>query len=212
MAAKLKKRQKFWIRFTLLLIIFVMSYWAYDQFAYNFRNMELSNRMIEAMLENKTALAKQYAKDLGILKQDLTRAETILAEVQKENDQLHQQVQLANTVADLEREIAQLKERNQQLLTDVDKSPYFEKSIMTIAQGKGLLAQCVDKLKKIKQRMGEIRQEEHSAKVAARMEKDKIKLLVGNNGFLVRNGKFSPVDIVLPAANKNVTIDVQFVK
>jgi hypothetical protein len=60
--------------------------------------------------------------------------------------------------------------------------------------------------------MHELKVDAQSQRIAALKEDDQQMLLLGNNGFLTRNGEPTPLDVVLPQKSPKVEIDVTFVK
>lgn len=131
----------------------------------------------------------------------LSRTRADLAKVKKENNKLRQKIQLLDTVADLESTISRLKQKNSLLVTNIDsiKQESFPRAqnIKTLQEGRSLMARYHDRLRKVKGRINELKRRERLERIAAQKESDRILLLAGNNGYLVRDGKFSRPTVML---------------
>jgi len=64
----------------------------------------------------------------------------------------------------------------------------------------------------VKNRMSEMKRKEKQEKIAAIKENDRIELLLGNNGFIMKEGKALPMEVVYPPKNQTVKVDVHFVR
>jgi len=204
------------LRVTLLSVLVALFSWSYYQFSVSYNNIELSNRMIEALLHKKTALADKYARDLGLAKENLVQTEAFLKKVQEENDKLREKIKLLDKMAELEKTIARLKEKNALIINQMTSpqrdSTSPEKRFKTIEEGKAIIQDYQEMISKVKKKIKTLKKEEYEKKVAAQKEIDRIQTLLGNNGYWVRDGKLSPPDMPQPNANQNIKIDVEFVR
>ena len=107
-----RKPKNIILRMTLILILVGIFVWSYIQFFANYKKVELSRKMIEALLENKTDLAKDYAKQLGFVQENLDRTEDFLKDIKDKNMKLREKIKLLDQLNDMEREIGRLREEN----------------------------------------------------------------------------------------------------
>jgi hypothetical protein len=71
-----------------------------------------------------------------------------------------------------------------------------------------LIALFEDKIRLFKSRMRYLKQQDFLAKVAAQKEKDRVALLNGNSGFVIRNGQLQNPNGI----NKSFAINVNIVQ
>jgi hypothetical protein len=75
-------------------------------------------------------------------------------------------------------------------------------------EGRSLIVLFQNKINLVKSHMRYLKQEAFFAKVAAQKEKDRLAVLNGNSGFIVRNGKVQNPD----GTKKTFAIDVKMVQ
>lgn len=205
-------------------LVFVMTgifVWSYILFWQNFDRIHLSEKMVEAILENKTELARKYAQELGLANINLERTEAFLRDVQTENLQLKEKIKLLDQLNDLEREIGSLREENARIqefvrdsggkITQAQVKDDFD--FDSIDNGRSLLQQLRQKIAGVKNRISFLKKKEKEYKIAVQREVDEKKMELGNNGYLVKDGKPMPVN--LPDEkhlSDGVKVKVEFVK
>lgn len=200
----------------LLAAMSVFFYWTYNQILASNESIQDSNRVYQKVLDDSLAINRANVRELNDFKARLQMTESLLAKVKEENDKLHEKLVLLNKVTELETDISRLKERNNQILNQMSqmewKSPYREQRLKSVGEAKALLAEYADKLRLVKTRIRDIKKDERQKQISAFEEEDKMKLVLGNNGYLVRNGKVTSATIPTSTDSKKIKVDVTFVK
>jgi len=217
-----KARKRLYLRITMLTIVFSLLIWAWILFSQNYRNITLSQRMVDAIIQDNVALARKYALELGIAQESLDQTEVFVSDLKNENTKLKEQVLLLGELKNLEGQIRALQAENDQLvmkvsglqdgekpaqpLTDKRNSWEFE----TIEEGKTLLSELRGIVRDVKGRIWKLREKKQT-------EVDEFESMVGNHGFLIKNGEvLAPVTIMEGRAtveqSGQVKVNVEFVK
>jgi hypothetical protein len=126
---------------------------------------------------------------------------------------LQQKVALLDQMGELEQTVAQLKERNSFLVDAMSGNGKYainKDDIRTMKEAKGLIKAYSAKVKLMKGRMKELQRDVLLAKKTAQRDEDLRAMELGNNGFMVRDGKVTIAEA--GPSHKNVNIDVTFVK
>jgi len=84
----------------------------------------------------------------------------------------------------------------------------FNAEFSKVDEGRSLITLFQSKINLVKTRMSYLRQEAFIARVAAQKERDRLAVLNGNNGFVVRDGHLLNPE----AAKKSFAIDVKLVQ
>jgi hypothetical protein len=213
-----KKERKGFIRVTLLSALLLLGAWIYQQHSVNYQTLEISSQMTESLLDHQIALTKDYAQKVAVLQEHFKRTEDLLAKVQEENQKLNEQIALLSHVSDLQSTVDHLKVENAQVLTELKdlrlQLAYESRNLNDINQGRDLIKKFKNRIHSVKSRIKELRTEAYVQKAAAQNEKNRMGLMLGNNGFMTRNGQMTAAaEFNLPAATrKEVHVNVKFVK
>ena len=195
--------------------LFCFFYWTYEQFMLSYEGVQDSNQNYQKVLEDYVLLNREHTRELSEFKQRLQSTETLLDKVKEENDKLREKLVLMSKLGELEADIARLKERNNLILNQMSqmewKSPQREKRLKTVAEAETLLVEYAAKLHLVKARLKDLKGEEQRKMIQMRADRDKMRMLMGNNGFLVRNGKSMPMTFAETGREKR-KIDVTLVK
>lgn len=161
----------------------------------------------------------RVSTELAEAKGMLTQTNDLLVQAQQENDKLKSDIEAlealrsaeqVNSIGELEVKISSLKKKNvevsDQLNSVKNEMRAFEADFNNMDEGKSLLVLFQNKIKLVKSRMRYLKQETYFAKVAAQKEKDRIESLMGNNGFLVKDGNHQQ-----GGSSKGFAIDVKIV-
>lgn len=206
-----------WGGAVILLLTFGLAMWGYVEFSTKYEQVRISNAKIQSLLEAQTEQATNYARELELYKENLHKTEELLSKVQDENNKLREKLVLLDKLEELQQTVARLQEKNALMINHMSSArkqePDFNKSIQNVAEGRKILSKYGHYISDIKNRIAVIRREEHRQTIARQKEEDRLKLLAGNNGYMIRDGETMPREIVLPLKEKkDVTIDVTFVK
>jgi chromosome segregation ATPase len=172
-------------------------------------------------LETVKSQLDQVTAELATTKGMLTDTQGMLVSAQEENVKLKQELQgLDNlrtnenvvNVDELQAKIKTLKERDSQIssqLVDLKgQLRAFEAQFSTPEEGQSLIILFQNKINLVKSRMHFLKQEAFYARVAAQKEKDRLAVLNGNSGFVLRDGHVQNPD----GTKKTFAIDVKIVQ
>lgn len=172
-------------------------------------------------LEEVNRQLDQVSAELEATKGMLSQTQGMLTSAQLENSNLKKELQgleeLRNSenvqnVGELKEKINTLKEKDSQVslqLVDLkNQLRAFQADISDLNEGHSLITLFQNKIKLVKTRMHYLKQEAFYAKVAAQKEKDRLAVLNGNSGFVLRNGQDQNPD----STKKSFAIDVKIVQ
>lgn len=217
MASAEKRKQKTLLGSALLLFTFLsfiaVVFLAIQKYTEYSERLTMSNKIIESLLDHSTKQTRAYAEQLALMKQALKETQESLGKVQVENSELNVRI---TELAKMELTIANLQEENVRISQELARLKIAEESpqqlVMNLAQGREMIESYRTKIHAISGRMHELKVDAQNQRIAALREEDQQMLLLGNNGFLTRNGEPTPLDVVLPQKSPKVEIDVTFVK
>jgi septal ring factor EnvC (AmiA/AmiB activator) len=172
-------------------------------------------------LEEVNRQLDQVTAELTSTKGMLVQTQGMLAQAQDENNKLKQELQglddLRNAegvqnIGELQAKIDTLKAKDTQITTQLadlkSQLRAFEADFSNPEEGQSLIVLFQSKIKFVKSRMHYLKQEAYFTKVAAQKEKDRLGILNGNNGFLVRSGQLQNPS----STKKSFAIDVKIVQ
>jgi len=172
-------------------------------------------------LEEVNRQLDQVTTELTTTKGMLSQTQGMLAQAQEENAKLKQELlgldnmrnsQNVQNIGELEAKIETLKERDSQVSTQLvdlkNQLRAFEADFSNPAEGQSLIVLFQNKIRLVKSRMRYLKQEAFFAKVAAQKEKDRLAILNGNSGFVLRNGQVQNPN----GTKKSFAIDVKIVQ
>ncbi len=217
-----KARKRLYLRITMLTIVFGLLVWAWILFSQNYRNITLSQKMVDAIIQDNIALARKYAGELGIAQESLDETQGFVSDLKDENKKLKEQVRLLGELKNLEVQIQALQAENDQLVMKMSglkggnkpAQPSMDKrnswEFETIDEGRTLLAELRGIVRNVKGRIWNLREKKQT-------EIDEFESMVGNQGFLIKNGEvLAPVTIMEGRASVEqpgqVKVNVEFVK
>jgi Zn-dependent M32 family carboxypeptidase len=203
------------IRVIMVSVLMALMAFTYRQLYFSYLVMENSNRISELLLQRQILLMQVKDQQLDSAKRTLRENEIIVTELQFENEKLREKMAMLDKVVELESMIARLKEKNEQLSDQIvglkEREPDFNESVQSFGEGKKWLSKYSAWIRQVRNRLKDIKKEELDKKVAAQKEQDRIDSLLGNNGYIVRDGQILPREIPL-ATSQNVKVEVRFVK
>lgn len=200
---------------SLLVGIFV---WSYILFWQNINRVSLSEKMVSALLENKTELAKKYAQELGLAHLNMERTEVFLQDLKNENLKLKEQVKLLDQLNEMERELSQLRDENAKIhdmmmaakIEDGQGVIDGDLAFDSVENGNSLIRKFKVKIKAIRNRISVLRKKDRERQLALQQELDQKKMLLGNNGYVVKDGQLMPMvmpDIEQPSGDVRVKVE-----
>ncbi len=206
-----------------------------NQFRENYVTLQASHEEISKAFEGQLSLSQYYAAELTVTKQQLAEAQQLLTQAREENTNLQNLVgELNQKTIEFEQTIAKLKDENANLSTEMvslkDRLRLFEGDVKDMAEAKAVIALFKEKLRVVKGKIKQFKREAYEAKVSIQKERDRIETLMGNTGFLVKDGSANkPTEQAIQEAQKaleaqqaqqaaaagqggRVEVNVQFVK
>lgn len=171
-------------------------------------------------LEEVNRQLNQVTAELATTKGMLSQTQGMLSEAQEENTTLRQELQGLNSlrstenvrsIGELQAKIQILKDKDSQVSLQLaqlkSQMRAFTTEFSNVEEGRSLIVLLQNKIKLVKSHMRYLKQEAFFAKVAAQKEKDRLAVLNGNSGFVVRNGQAQNFN----GTNKSFAIDVKIV-
>ena len=212
-----KKNQVVVFRVLLLTVLLGLGFWVYQQNVANNETLEVSIQMTEGLLDRQIAITRGYAQKLALLQENFNKTETLLKSVQDENRKLNEQIALLSHVQDLQDTVSRLKSENGQILAEIkdlrQQVTFESRNLMDIAKGQELIRNFKDRIRSVKVRIKELQNDAYIQKVAAQKEQDRMGLMLGNNGFLTRDGQQTAADFKVPNQERpDVQVSVTIVK
>jgi len=192
------------LRMLLVLGLVGIFVWSYMLFFQMSERAALSHTMDEALLRNRTEEAREYARQLGLVQENLDQTLALLNDIRQENLALKEKIKLLDQLKEMEREIGELRETNAQIQVQMLQETYAVKTQQdeqtdhldfdTVDGGRGLVQKFKGKIRMIRDRIRELKRQQHQRRVVLQQEADRKETLLGNNGFMVRDGQVMPMD------------------
>lgn len=152
----------------------------------------------QVMLKN---VSEELARTRGIL----SRTEEVLVQARGNLSSL-ELVVAAKT--DLENAVTLLTEKNRQLTEEMkimnDQMMFYSGDVADLDEGRRWLGMYRERVMKVKEKIRHFRRQAGAVRLEAQREMDRVKLILGNNGYFTRNGETVPVDT---ARYERVTAD-----
>lgn len=137
-----------------------------------------TRRLADVTLElNQTTALYQKAQDqLQSVQQELAMTKSVLSTTEGLLAQTRASLQAAAPVG-------------------AAQTAFTPDTIHSIQEGKAMIASYRDQIQAVVDRIGQINNEDHSARISALEERDRARLMYGNQGYLLRSGKAVKVDM-----------------
>jgi len=172
-------------------------------------------------LEEVNRQLDQVTAELATTKNMLAQTQGLLVSAQDENVKLKQELtgldNLRNSenvqnMGELQDKIKVLKDRDSQVSTQLadlkTQLRVFDGEFSNIPEGRSLIILFRNKINLVKSRMRNLNQEAFLTRIAAQKEKDRLAVLNGNTGFILRNGQVQNPN----GTKKTFAIDVKIVQ
>jgi len=153
--------------------------------------------------ESQGAL-RNVSEELSQTKMILAQAETMLSEAKAGQGEwtavLEQnESEFLKKIAELVLKVASLQERNNHLEVEMGslrgQLDFWEGNVKNVDEGKVLLNLYRGHMSLVKTRIRDFKKDVRNVRRLAAREKDRIKLMLGNNGYLIKDGKVVEVDM-----------------
>jgi len=163
----------------------------------------------------------QVSIELATTKNMLSQTQSMLSQAQEENTSLKKELQgldelrlseNVQNIGELQNKIQTMKEKDSMIsdqIADLKKKlREFDAEFADLDEGKTLINLFQKKIRLVKSRMHDLKEQAYLARVAAQKEKDRLAVLNGNSGFFIRNGQVQNPN----GTNKSFAIDVKIVQ
>jgi hypothetical protein len=166
----------------------------------NISQLKIASLQVE--LEATKELYEQTQQMLHAVTGELDTTKNVLAETEKMLGDARGEISklkamMAQMEAKYGQQITELESRNTELTNELAalkaKIDYYEGNVKDMQEAKEWMQMYKSRLRFVKSRISFFKKEAQVVRKAAQKEKDRIRLMLGNNGYLVRDGK--PVDV-----------------
>ena len=184
----------------------------------NFRHYVQEYKVTKVALDESNQKVADLTVELQAANAELTTTRSELSSVQSLNDQLKQGIQelerykvkaMAKGEA-LENMINTFKKKNRQLDADLQvvrkELSLFQPEVSDTEEGRAKIMRFKDHIRMVKKNMNILKEQALEVKIAAQKERDRLEMLYGNNGYLVKDGK----DLSQKRKGAKVDIKVEF--
>lgn len=129
------------------------------------------------------------SRELEAVKALLVQTEAMLTLAQRENIQIKKDQE---TVLQLQARDVRLTDDLARAKGELDK---YSAGIFGIQEGKRLIGLYHDQIKAVKAQIKDIKRGARYTRIAALRERDKVKMLIGNNGYMIKDGRMMKIDM-----------------
>jgi hypothetical protein len=129
------------------------------------------------------------SRELEAVKALLVQTEAMLTFAQRENIQIKKNQE---TVLQLQARDGHLTDELARAKNELDK---YSADISGIQEGKRLIDLYHEQIKAVKAQIRDIKGGARRTRIAALRERDKVKMLIGNNGYMIKDGQMVKVDM-----------------
>lgn len=173
----------------------------------------------QTRLEKMTMELELVSKELDSTKSILSETEALLAQAQQENKILKGDPQAMANMQKLfgtqtnvaGKNIDNLKKQNETYNEELSKLRgdlnNYQTNVADIKEAKSIIRELKNKIASVKEKMRALKKDAAAAREAAQKERDRQLTLLGNNGYVVKDGEVQLTN----KAKKTVDIDVQIV-
>ena len=145
-------------------------------------NEELKSTQL-ILLQTEEMLASVKANN-ALLSKDMDGLKKISEQRLAEIDKI--KTELGDTIASLQEKNAQI---NKEMESIQDKLSYYEGNVKDMEEGAALLTLYHGKMKLVKLKIKQFKQEARQVRISAQKEQDRMRMIIGNNGYFVKDGE-----------------------
>ncbi|MBI5150332.1 MAG: PilZ domain-containing protein [Candidatus Omnitrophica bacterium] len=162
----------------------------YTDTTHRLTDVTLELNQTTALYQQSQQVLQSSQQELVVLKSVLSQTETMLAQAQSQNTR-----NVQGSDAAVRQDMNALKPAlNDPVTADIRDIP----------AGKTLIALYQDKIQAVRAQIDQIRRDEQAGRITALRERDRVRLMLGNQGYFVRDGRDIQVNMAqYRAANPN---------
>jgi chromosome segregation ATPase len=194
----------------------------YRQYVKKYSDTKAQLAETQTRLSKMTLELELVSKELESTKSVLSDTQNMLAQTQEESRVLSgnpegaarlERIRSAQSINEkVSKNLAGLQKKNETYGKELTKLNNdlnnYQSNVEDINQGKQIIREFKAKIHAVKQKMNDLRREARLAKISAQDEHDRQMAILGNNGYLFKDGQSKSV---AQAQEKTIDIDVQFV-
>jgi len=197
-----------------LFILAALLFWMFQQIWYNERNMKLSTTLLDQLMDYQTGLTRVYEHRTDLLGKQLDQSRAETEKYKKENQQLRQKVVLMDQIDKLQDTIGSLQTENRRIqdemrALDKKKTMGLPQKIRSLKEGKSLIVRYKRTIHKVKQLIHQFKRDRYRQRLDDQKEVDRIESMLGNAGYLVKDGHLCAKPKAAP--KPRIDVDVKFV-
>jgi len=193
--------------------------WLSYQTWFNYKDMKLSATLMDQLLEYQAGLTRVHEHRSVMFKTQLEQTRELVEKYRDENQRLLERVQLQDEVAELQRMVERLKEENQLIREQMESLRQDQpattvtraEQVRSLKEAKTLIRGKKQEILKIKVQIHNLKRDMVQQRLNDLKEVDRVESLIGNHGYLVKDGKNCSQQMALTEGNPQVNIDVTFV-
>ena len=160
----------------------------------------------KSLYEENQKMLQTVSSDLERTKAILTQTETMLTSAKTQNQKLVEnskifksnEQKLLKIRDELRQQVALLEDQNSKMKNEMklleEKARLFDGNILDTPEGKALLISFHQRMVVVKKRIKQFRREADQIQTAAVKEKDRLRTILGNNGYFMKDGQDIQVD------------------
>ncbi len=160
-------------------------------------NLKTELATTQALYNQSQEMLQAVSSELGATKMVLSDTERMLDEARLEIASV--KTKMLQMQDKYTRDIAALEDKNIQLTQELDalkvKIDYYEGNVRDMTQAREWVQMYKSRLKLVKSRVSYFKKQAQDVRKAAQKERDHVRTILGNNGYLVRDGKVVNVDV-----------------
>lgn len=167
-----------------------------------FQDVSRSNQRLLTTSNQQADLTRAYqhlyadtTRRLADTTLELNQTTALYQESQKQIQTLQQKLAVSQSVlSQTEGLLAQAQAQNTQQLVGLRQAPPTD-TVSSIPRGRTLIASYRARIREVAGQINQIKYENHLARISAIEERDRIRLLYGNQGYLTKSGQAVQVDM-----------------
>jgi len=152
---------------------------------------------VQKAYEESQTMLENVTNDLNATKLTLAQTEEMLSKTKAELAGMN--TEFARSKSKFENKIKILQEKSIEMENEIvqltKKISYYEGNVADIKEGKALLNLYKDKMKLVKNKIHSFQIEAREIRISAMKERDRIRSILGNNGYFVKGGQAVKVDM-----------------
>ena len=226
------QKESNWIRATLFAILISLIIISAGQYFVIYKTMDISNQTLSQAYDQQLVLTKNYtnlyqqtesmlvstSQELNSTKVVLAQTQTLLARTQRDNITLRSQLSSLERGQNFTDKLSLMQQDQVKSYNDLEtiknQMQAWSGKVRDIDDGRAMIDLFQTKIKAVKVRIHELKRQATLAKIKAQKEQDRLALLNGNQGYVIKGGEIFKAPAVAtaqaPKSDSGVKINVSF--